>query len=186
MTKSNIWVVRTGSKDEPGEPDSRDDKYLPRFLKDSRIYLTWNELPDLSSIKSKEELKALVIARYHDSSKGRQQNWQGQFWGFRHQMEQGDFVFVASSMKKLYHLAQITSDYKYDAEISTDTHYRHYRTVRWLQHDVSRESIKKQIPPNTKLSKGIMPFIGRPPTIFQVNNEEAQKRLLRVIDTIRT
>jgi restriction system protein len=69
-----LWLYRTG----------RYGEHEQKFLKDSRIYLTWEELADCDPTKLKhyDEIKDILRKSQLDSSERRIGNHAGQVWSF--------------------------------------------------------------------------------------------------------
>ena len=159
-----IWVVRTGRRGE----------YEERFLEESRIYLTWDELNDLTPITSREALNDEWIAKNCTYSIG--SNHRGQIWSFRGRIEKGELVYIPSKKDSTVHAARVTGDYQYDRSESVGE-YQHYRTIEWVKKDIPRASFPKDL--LYSLNGGM--------AIFQVTRNDAAKRLpvmLEKLDTI--
>jgi restriction system protein len=84
-----LWLVRAGKQGE----------FESRFLKDNRIYATWNEFPvDLSKCKTKHEILDLLqkAQKYSGEKINTLRNWMAQLWMFAHEMKPGDWVVLPS------------------------------------------------------------------------------------------
>ena len=129
-----LWVNRAG----------RHGEYEHRFLRDSRIYLTWDGLSrDLSKLSSKSELSELLREVYPEFTKGRIGNYTGQIWQFAKEMHQGDWVVLPGKMKKVICVGEITGPYVFDPK--EEDPYYHHHTVRWLATDIPRSSFDQDL-----------------------------------------
>lgn len=82
-----LWLVRAGSSGE----------YENRSLDESKIYLTWESLPDdLSKIKDKKALSDVLLQFYPDTKPAAIMNWAGQIWPIVKEMKKGDWVALPS------------------------------------------------------------------------------------------
>ena len=63
----SLWLVRAGSSGQNEEV----------ALKNNFVPIGWNQLPDLSRIKSKEEIKELLTENYQGKSKHAIANYGG-------------------------------------------------------------------------------------------------------------
>ena len=94
-----LWLVRTG----------RHGEYLPKFLNDNRIYLTWGDLDvDLSKVSSKADLSAILSQRYAGIGAVKLANHTGQIWRFTHELAEGDWVVVPDKNAGAINIVKIT------------------------------------------------------------------------------
>ena len=80
----NIWMVRCGKNGER-------EKWM---LDNNMVSIGWDQLKDMSKIKSKEELREIYIKIYQPTNKHKEGNHVGQLWSFLKKMEAGDYVAV--------------------------------------------------------------------------------------------
>jgi restriction system protein len=130
-----IWLIRAGKYGE----------HEDRFLNQNRVYLTWNGLQsvDLNVAKDYDQLKEILQANYQNEPPRKIGNWTGQIWAFTLAMKEKDWVVMPKKGKGTIALAEIQSDYKYDA--TADIDYRHYREVRWLNQDIPRGAFDQDL-----------------------------------------
>lgn len=153
-----LWVVRAGKH---GEHENK-------FLKDNRVYATWEELnEDLEKIKSKNDLLDHIqsLDRYKDEKLNTLKNWTYQLWPFVHEMNNGDWVIVPSKMKPAIHVAEILSSYHYDP--SAEDPYYHYRDIKWIGTDILRSNFDQDL----------LYSFGALGTIYQIKKNEAERRI---------
>ncbi len=84
-----LWLVRAGRNGE-GENLA---------LNEGLAVIGWGELPDLSTLKSRDELAEICHRTYHDAKPNTVSNWVGQFWAFRERIRIGDLVVCCSPFK---------------------------------------------------------------------------------------
>lgn len=130
-----LWLVRAGSYGE----------HEPRFLEDSKVYLTWEDLTnvDLSVAKDYDAIKQIVQQNYPNDLPRKIGNWSGQIWAFALAMKIGDWVVVPSKKSSTIAIGEIVSDYAYDAKATGL--YRHSHKVKWLNTAISRSSFDQDI-----------------------------------------
>ena len=79
-----IWLVRAGRNGE------REDFALENGV----AVIGWNELGDLSGVKSRDDVKALLQKVYPQFGKAKVNNNAGQIWAFRATIEKGNLVIL--------------------------------------------------------------------------------------------
>lgn len=83
-------------------------------------------------------------------------------------MEKGDWVVVPYKSKPAINIAEITSDYTYDAK--AENPYFHSRTVKWIEQDV----------PRSNFDQDLLYSIGAFMTICQIKRNDAEKRIRKM------
>jgi restriction system protein len=76
----SVWLVRAGKYGE------REQAALEKNV----AVIGWNELPDLSSVQSREALADIYRQVHPDASGGKVANHVGQLWAFRDRIQQGN------------------------------------------------------------------------------------------------
>ena len=92
-----IWLVRAG---EHGE---REDAALQKGL----AIIGWEDLSDLSALKTREELAQLMKDTYPDESPKRLINWTAQVWAFRDRIQPGDLVVLPLKTRSAIAIGQV-------------------------------------------------------------------------------
>ena len=129
-----LWLVRAGSKGQ----------YEAKFLEDGKIYLTWDGLSsDLSKLKDKKALYALLEKTYPNEKPGTLRNWSGQCWPIAKTMKKGDWIVLPSKNKAAIHFAEIIGDYV-NVPRNPDPYY-HYREVNWFATDIPRSNFDQDL-----------------------------------------
>ena len=151
-----LWLVRAGKYGE----------YEKKFLKENRIYLTWNRLShNLSELKNRRQLRALLEKVYSDAPKGRIANNLGQIWAFSQGISRGDWVILPSKQKPAIHIAKVKGDYTFNSE--GEDPFFHYWDVEWIAKDV----------PRTNFDQDLLYSFGAFMTVCQVSRNDAEKRV---------
>ena len=151
-----LWLVRAGSHGE----------YEKRFLEDSKIYLTWEDIDtDLGKLTTKDSLRGYLEKTYPDSSKGKITNHIGQIQAFTQGIKTGDWIVLPSKHKSAIHIAEITSSLNYDGH--ADNIYRHFYQVNWFATDI----------PRSNFDQDILYSFGAFLTVCQIKRNDAEKRI---------
>ena len=151
-----LWLNRAG----------KHGQWEPKFLEESRIYLTWHGLKrDLSVPQTKQELGELLREVYPNASKGRIRQNTGQIWAFAKRMSVGDWFVLPSKMKPAVHVGQITGEYVFDGNAKDPCF--HHRTVKWITTDV----------PRSNFDQDLLYSLGAFSTVCEVKRNEAERRI---------
>ena len=152
-----MWLVRAGKYGE----------HETRFFEDGRVYLTWGEFEniDLSSAVNYEGIKALMQQQYPGEPARRIGNWSGQVWAFTLAMKPGDWVIVPRKSSGTIAVGELQAGYTFDA--SANPVYRHFRTVQWLNTNVSRSAFDQDL----------LYSFGAIMTVCEIKRNEAEKRV---------
>lgn len=106
------------------------------MLGSSILGIGWEELPDLSNIKTKDELLDLYKKSYPQAPDGRVRNHVGQIFAFLRTAKIGDLVVVPLKTTSSIAIGTISGDYIYSEEIGKDM--LHHRKVNWIKKDLPR------------------------------------------------
>lgn len=153
-----LWVVRSGKL----------NAYETKFLDESRIYLTWDKLPDdLSDLEGLKEF--LRVNEYEqkdhpDIREGAIPGYAGQIQAFANKMQVGDWVATSRKYGGI-HIAEITGDFVRDP--NAEKPFGYYRPVKWLAIDI----------PRSNFDQDILYSLGGASTIFQVKKNDAEARV---------
>ena len=152
-----FWLVRAGKMGE----------FEQQFLDNNIISFGWNELPDLSNVKTKDELKKIYQDIYPTAVKGRMANQAGQIWSFSNRIQIGDLIALPLKSQRLIALGETTGNYQF---VQDDKTKRHQRTVKWI----------KTIP-RSHFDQDILYSLGAYLTIGKVNAEDAENRVRKML-----
>lgn len=113
-----VWFIRAG----------KDGIHEEKFLKDKKIYLTWDNLDtDLGTCKTKETLKNLLTGLYVNKGARTISSSAGQAWRFYQEIEVGDIILVPIKSTRMIQAGKIISGYKFEQKESNP--YYHSRSV---------------------------------------------------------
>jgi restriction system protein len=153
-----LWLVRAGSNGER-EQDA---------LRHNLAIVGWSRLEDLSSIKNKADLRALIEAQYPDSSKNRMSNFTGQIWAFVDRIKPNDLVALPLKSQPAIAIGKVTGPYTYRTDLSAEI--RHTRPVQWIKTDI----------PRTAFDQNLLYSLGAMMTVCQITRDNAEDKV-RVI-----
>ncbi len=154
-----LWLSRAGGQGE------REDVALEKNI----IVIGWDELPDLSGIKSREELLALLEKTYPNAKPKRLGNWVSQIWPFIHDMQPGDLVALPLKQRPYIAFGRISGPYRYQANMPS--HARHTRAVTWL----------KEIP-RTAIDQDLLYSFGAFMTVCRIKRNNAEERVQAMLE----
>ena len=129
----------------------------PLFLNQNLIAIGWEEMGDLSAIRtSRDAYKEKYIAAYPDAKKGSIATSAGMLYRFVHEVQEGNYVVFPSKIDRKINIGVVESAYFYEA---TAAMYPNRRKVKWLKHL-----------PRTAFSQGALHEVGSALSFFQVKN----------------
>ena len=148
MEEKTIWGIHAGKAGEARE----------LFLKEKRIAIGWDEMGDLSRLKSdRESFKEAFGKTYSKAKEGAIPVKAGMLFRFVHVMKIEDLVVYPSKDDRMVNIGRINGTYEYAPHKSS--HYCNQRAVIWINSF-----------PRTKFSQGALYEIGSAMTLFQVKN----------------
>lgn len=155
-----FWTVRTGRSGERTEWS----------LANGVVGGGWHEMPDLTGVTDKEQLRS-IVADVYGGSKNVVANFTGQLWTLRTRIQDGDVIVLPIRATSQLAFAQVVGGgYKYLAH-EGDPSKRHVIQVKWLKTDISKSLLKQD-----------MRFqLGSALTVFEVGNNDAAYRLEQVL-----
>jgi restriction system protein len=121
-----VWAVRT---ERQGERRAID-------LSEGIVSVGWPELPDLSAVKSRNELKALVQEVHPGRGRRTIGFWLACLWSFLDHIVPRDVVVLVPKGYQEIAVGEATGGYHYRADLRRDA--RHTRPVKWLRADLSQ------------------------------------------------
>lgn len=155
-----LWLTRAGRYGE------REDLALTNNL----VAIGWEELPDLSHISTKNDLRKLMEDVYKDEKQGTVSNWVNQVWAFIHEMKTPDLILMPSKKTRILHAGEITGNYQYRADLPIAS--RHTRPVHWLS-EFSRSQFDQEL----------LYSFGGLQTVYQIKKHDAEHRIRKMITT---
>lgn len=154
----SLWLVRAGSYGEQEQG----------ALEHNVVTIGWNELPDLSKIKDREELAELYAEVYPERKKMKTANQVGQIWRFIHEIQKGDLVAIPLKTQSAIVMGKVEGDYEYK-EITNNI--KHVRRVKWL----------KTIP-RSSFDQDILYSLGAFMTVCQIERNDAENRVKNLLE----
>jgi restriction system protein len=153
----SFWIVRAGRHGEQEET----------AVKEHLVCHGWNELPDYSSYRTKDELKVLYKATYPGESEKQVISGLSQVWRFAHDIQKGDLVALPLKRESAFVLGRISSDYEYK-EIAPNV--KHIRRVEWLK-----------TVPRSEFPTDLLFSMNSALTVFTVHRNDAENRVNKIL-----
>ena len=160
-----LWCVRA----EGGE-------YTQAFLDGGYIGIGW-EIPDLTEMRTSEQVDGLHRLRYPGDSAHRRGNAVASIVAFRSLIQSWDFIITPAANRQLLHYGIVTADpsYFFVEGGDGDCPFPHRRRVIWSPRRISRSDL----PEHFRATMG-----GRR-TVFAVGHREAFLRRIGLVGLIR-
>ena len=155
-----VWLVRAGSRGELEQ----------RALEQGLSIIGWPEMPDLSHVASREELRALIQRTYPNASVSKVSNSLGQLWAFRERMQDGDLVVLPSKSRAAIAIGRVTGPYQYRPDMPGGG--THVRPTKWLRTDI----------PRAAFGQDLLYSFGAFMTVCQITRNNAQQRIQAVLE----
>jgi restriction system protein len=150
-----LWMIRAGRYGEQEDT----------ALNNSLTTIGWNELTDLSKIKSREELKELYNMTFPGSKKMAAANEVGQIWTFINKIKIGDLVALPLKTQAAVAIGKVVGNYEYRIDLGDYIH--HARKVEWLRKDILR----------TNFDQDILFSLGAFMTVCEIRRNDAENRI---------
>jgi restriction system protein len=151
-----VWLVRAGP----------DGEYEPKYIDESRIYVTWSHLDvDLSKLRDRDELTKEMRRRYPDAKPKAIANWVSQVWPFAHEMKKGDLVVLPLKTQRAIQIGEIAGDYHF--EPAGPDPFFHWRAVKWVGEAIPRD----------RFGQDLLYSFGAFMTICRIRRNNAEARL---------
>jgi restriction system protein len=154
-----IWLVRAGQHGE------REEAALEKGM----AVIGWEELPDLTTIKSREALAQLLKDTYTDAGPNKLSNWRGQLWAFRERIQKDDLVVLPLKRRSAIAVGRVTGDYRY---IPEGTDGFHTRAVKWLKTDI----------PRSAFDQDLLYSLGAFMAVCQISRNNAEARIKAIVE----
>ena len=157
------WLIRAGSNGE------REDFVLGHGL----AFGDWGDLPDLSGVSSRGEMKDMIRRLLPGKPKMSVANYSGQLWALRAHVRMGDLVVLPRKKTRQIAIGVVTREYWYRND--PDPGRRHVVEVDWRRTDVPWEAAHEDLRNSLSL----------PPTICAIKCDDAAQRLHELMTTRR-
>jgi restriction system protein len=155
----SLWVVRAGRYGEQEET----------ALDEHIVCHGWNDLPDYSTCRTKDELHQLYVKTYPNQSEKQVAAGLGQVWRFARDIKVGDLVALPLKTASAIAFGRIASEYQYK-KIAPNV--MHIRRVEWLRKPVPRSSVPQDI----------LLSLNSVRTVFVVWATDAESRVNKILD----
>ncbi|MEM1059320.1 MAG: restriction endonuclease [Verrucomicrobiota bacterium] len=153
-----VWMVRAG----------KHGQYQDRVIDQNIAAIGWPDLPDLSGIRSKDELLNLIKKTYPDANPRTLSNWCNQVWAFLHSIKPGDLIVLPLKGKSAVAMGKCVSGYQYLSENPEDC--RHSIGVQWNEERVPRKRFKQDL----------LDSLGAFLTVCRIRRNNAESRIIEV------
>ncbi|MFC4055671.1 CBS domain-containing protein [Actinomadura syzygii] len=156
------WMIRGGWA---GEREAT-------ALQDGLAIAGWNEMDDLSAIRTWDELSKELQRIYPDAARNVIGNWTGQLWKFTTEIHEGDLVVMPlKTDPKHFALGRVTGPYEYLGDRPEG--FRQVRKVEWVRPGVPGKAIR----PDLRASLGSLL------TVCRLTRNDAARRIASIIET---
>jgi len=153
-----LWLVRSGKYGE------REGLALDNGL----AVIGWESLPDLSAVKTREDLYAALEAAYPDEKGKTLSNWESQLWPFAHMMAKGETVVMPLKTRAAIAIGRIAGPYAFRTDLGE---VRHTRPVEWV----------KEVP-RSAFAQDLLYSFGSFMTVCRVHRNDAEVRVVAVLN----
>jgi restriction system protein len=154
----SLWLVRAGKHGEQEQG----------AIENNIVTIGWNELPDLSNVKSREELAELYYQVHPTTKKRPAATGVGQVWRFVHEIQKGDLVALPLRTQSAIAIGEVEGEYEYK---KLADNIMHIRRVKWL----------KTIP-RSVFDQDILYSLGALMTVCQVRRNAAESRVKKLLE----
>lgn len=137
------------------------------FLENHIVAIGWHEIGDLTNTTDRDTVLRLVEQKWPDNQPGKNAISAGVVYRFRRELAVGNGVVTYDPSRRIYHVGEIQSDYRYNPGLKTE--WPHHRAVKWLA-EVSRDDLSVQ----AKLDLG--PVV----TLFRISDAAANEIAAKV------
>lgn len=157
----SLWMVRAGKHGEQEQG----------ALGNNVVTIGWNELPDLSHVKNREELAELYYQVHPTIKRAQAANEIGQVWRFAREIQKGDLVALPLKTQSAIAIGKVEGDYEYK-ELAENI--KHIRRVAWLK-----------TLPRSAFAQDILYSLGAFMTVCQIERNDAENRVKKLLEGIQ-
>jgi len=153
-----LWMVRAG-------------KYGQRellALNENIAVIGWENLPDLTQIKTREKLSELLTKTYPDEKPKTLINWASQIWPFIGEMKKGDLVALPFKSRSVILIGEVAGDYQYRPDLPVES--KHTRPVKWIGEY-----------PRTAFDQDLLHSLGAFMTVCRIKRHNAEERIKAIM-----
>ncbi len=154
-----LWMVRSGRYGE------REELAIEKNV----AIIGWDGMPNLSGIKSREQLRELLEKIYPDRKPKTLINWESQIWPFLHVMEERDIIAMPLKFRSSIVFGSINGPYTYREDFPEDS--RHTREVNWINEI-----------PRDQLDQDLLYSFGAFMTVCRIHRNDAEERITALLE----
>jgi len=136
-----VWMVRAGKDGEQEE----------MALAKSVAVVGWPELPDMTPVSTRQDLRILLEASYPEEKPKTLANWESQLWPLRDTIQEGDIVMLPLKTRSDIAIGRVKGPYAYRADLPRGPF--HTRPVDWLK-ELPRNAFDQDILYSPGISRG--------------------------------
>src|SRR5215469_9335806 len=155
-----LWLVRAGRN---GEAENL-------ALNEGLAVIGWGELPDLSTLKSRDEMTELYHRTYPEAKPNAVSTQVGQVWAFRERIQTGHLIVLPLKTRNAVAIGRVTGPYQYRPDLSEDA--RHTHPVNWIRKDI----------PRSAFDQDILYSLGAFMTVCQIQRNQAEERIRALLE----
>lgn len=135
------------------------------------ILVGWDDLPDLSTVQTRDELRELYQQTYLEEGEGTSAQAVGQLWSFTREIEDGDLAILPlKTDSTVVAVGRVTSAYRYRSDLGTRARNTH--AVTWLTTAV----------PRSAFAADFLASINGPRTVSRVGTASAEERSMAILE----
>jgi len=149
----SLWMVRAG----------RHGEWEELALEKGVVVIVWELLGDLSTVRTKDELREKIVEAYPGKPKGWVSNLLGQLWGFIREIKMGDLVGLPMKKQASIAIGKVEGDYEY--KVLTEMAF-HVRKVKWLR-----------TIPRSEFDQDLLYSFGAIMTVCRIERNDAENRV---------
>lgn len=151
------WAIRAGKYGE----------HEQWCLDEGRAGGAWNEVGDLSSCQTRDDVRAVLDQVMPEASEGLRNNNASQLWGLL-QIQPGDLIILPLKTTKTLAIGTCTKGYEYLSQAPQ----KHAITVDWQRTDIARSAVKDDL----------LYTLGAFLTVFKPSRNNAEARLRALLE----
>jgi restriction system protein len=158
---AKFWTIRAGKQGERTQ----------WAINKSLIGGGWQDIPDLTGITDKDDLRK-IVEEVKGGSKNVVANYTGQLWSMTNVIKPGDLMVLPIRATSQIAIGEVSKGYHYLSD-EEDPNQKHVLGVKWLKTDI----------PKTAIKQDLLYQMGSALTVFQIGNNDATYRLEQVLAT---
>lgn len=154
-----VWIVRgaTGGTHEQ------------RMINNDFVSIGFETIPDMSNIKSHEEVKKIYAKIHPEAKHKRMIAHSAILWNFIGRIQKDDMVVVPLKTQSAIAVGEVVGSYEYTTEYGSDLH--HIRRVKWQRTDI----------PRSIFDQDLLYSFGAYLTVGHVKAENAEERIKAIL-----